>query len=67
MIKFIYNNYFLENHTILFIISSILILIMIITPFIIAKKNTKDYYFYLFVNGSNAIARAFLICSAIYL
>ena len=28
---------------------------------------SKNYYFYLFVNGSNAIARAFLICSAMYL
>ena len=39
--KWIFNEYFLENHEVLFVISSILLLILTIIPFVIAKKILK--------------------------
>ena len=39
--RWIFNEYFLENKEILFIVSSIVLLILIIIPFVIARKILK--------------------------
>ena len=39
--RWIFNEYFLENKEILFILSSIVLLILIIIPFVIARKIFK--------------------------
>ena len=39
--QWIFNEYYLENQNLLFIISVIILLIMLVIPFVIAKKILK--------------------------